>query len=114
MNDLNSATGALQVDTRGLLAEVTNIGVALVIGPAVSAGKQLREPGDLMNRIRAVASLGGTRIDSGQMNKVRKEIRALVEEHATFTARAAVAEAHSLMYGVEPPCFCSHSLSIDA
>ena len=97
INDLNSATELLQVDTRGLLAEVSDTGVALVMGPALLAGKRLREPGDVLNRIKAVAALSGDRIEAGQMVKARKEIRALMDEHADYTARAAVVAAHDMM-----------------
>ena len=44
------------------------------MGPAILAGKQPREPIDLLNRIKAVASLGGNQIKPGQMIKARKEI----------------------------------------
>ena len=65
-------------------------GIAIVMGPAVSAGKQT--PADLQHKIKAVALLEshGVTIEQSDMSTARKNVRRLMDDYS------ATAESPSL------------------
>ena len=56
VNELNTVLVQLRTELRGLQTDADGAGIAIVMGPAVDAGKQ--PPADLQHKIKADALLG--------------------------------------------------------
>ena len=65
VNELNTVLVQLRTELRGLQTDADGAGIAIVMGPAVDAGKQT--PADLQHRIKADALLGSLTIEQNDI-----------------------------------------------
>ena len=73
VSDLRAALNHLTVGVNSVINSVDDSGVAIVMGPAGTAGMQT--PNELMTRIKVSKLLGQDHTDSSSMTAVRKEVR---------------------------------------
>ena len=110
VSDLRAALNHLKVGVNSVINSADDSGVAIVMGPAGTAGMQT--PNELMTRIKAGKLLGQDHIDSSSMTAVRKEVRDLMTKYADSVAASAVNEAQSIMSSTYILPVRSHSQSL--
>ena len=91
VNELNTVLVQLRTELRGLQTDADCAGIAIVMGPAVDAGKQ--PPADLQHKIKADALLGGLTIEQNDMSTARRNVRRLMADYSKQVAQAAIAES---------------------
>ena len=84
-NELNIALMHLHTELRGLQTDADGAGIASVMAPAVSAGKQ--SPADLQNKIKADALLGSVTVEQNDTSAARRNVRRLMEDYLTTPSR---------------------------
>ena len=94
VNELNTVLVQLRTELRGLQTDADGAGIAIVMGPAVDAGKQ--PPADLQHKIKADALLGGLTIEQNDMSTARRNVRRLMDDYSEQVAQAAIAESSSI------------------
>ena len=94
VNELNTVLVQLRTELRGLQTDADGSGIAIVMGPAVDAGKQ--SPADLQHKIKADALLGGSTIEQNDMSTARRNVRRLMDDYSEQVAQAAIAESSSI------------------
>ena len=77
VNELNTVLVQLRIELRGLQTDADGPGIAIVMGPAVVAGKQT--PADLQHRVNADALLGGVTIEQNDMIVYSTKERAQID-----------------------------------
>lgn len=80
VNELNTVLVQLRTELRGLQTDADGAGIAIVMGPAVSAGKQ--SPADLQHKIKADALLGSVTIEQNDMSTARRNVRRLMDDYS--------------------------------
>ena len=94
VNELNTVLVQLCTELRGLQTDADGADIAIVMGPAVLAGKQL--PADFQHKIKADALLGGLTIGQNDMSTTRRNVRGLMDGFSEQVAQAAIAESSSI------------------